>query len=152
MGHTDPLENPPSSPRAWRWRCHKCGAHYRLGVTSRCLRCGHRMCSARGPSSPGKKKSRSCSSVFDFDGWSAWQEWKRDVAVEEVLGRVMKHDGLQSGLLRRLGGEKSVGYVKRWLRRKMETQRQDRLTSLAAECWKDCEFPSHCFQAKSDGK
>lgn len=76
------LPPPPSDPLAWVWQCHLCRSRWPLGVTRRCLLDGHIYCSGETsqPNLKKKRKGRSCSSEFDYVGWSEWGAWKRGVA------------------------------------------------------------------------
>jgi hypothetical protein len=43
ISYFDPFEQ-PKSPMSWTWTCHICNRSWRIGTTSRCLHCSHRMC------------------------------------------------------------------------------------------------------------
>ncbi|KAI9799125.1 MAG: hypothetical protein M1825_004892 [Sarcosagium campestre] len=84
-------EIPSGLPLTWLWTCHICHATYSLGATRRCLQDGHYFCSGTtvDKRSGTAKRHASCSSEFDYAGWSAWQHWRRDVlpgAEERVVG------------------------------------------------------------------
>jgi hypothetical protein len=97
----------PPKPAPWTWRCHICGSLYRLGVTRRCLNDGHIFCTSTA-SLAGKEESISrlgaesnndhdhnnkstrkrkrrerqteaCQNEFDYSGWAAYNEWRRNV-------------------------------------------------------------------------
>ncbi|KAL6245277.1 hypothetical protein RBB50_008052 [Rhinocladiella similis] len=73
---------PPDEPMAWVWICHLCHSRYPLGVTRRCLVDGHYYCSGetdRPSLRKKKKKTKSCSSEFDYVAWKAWLTWRRKV-------------------------------------------------------------------------
>lgn len=71
---------PPRSPCAFIWRCHLCGARYPLGATRRCLTDGHYYCYGQDTDKNIKRKRRgkSCTSIFDYQGWDDWNEWRRE--------------------------------------------------------------------------
>jgi hypothetical protein len=52
-----------------------------LGATRRCLLDGHFYCSGEidRPNLKKKKKGQSCSSEFDYIGWKATEQWKREM-------------------------------------------------------------------------
>ncbi|KAK4198653.1 hypothetical protein QBC40DRAFT_178238 [Triangularia verruculosa] len=89
---TGPLEclAPPPSPQRWRWRCHNCGARYRIATTRRCLGCSHYFCTTltspvmkpkHSPKRPKqlykKRGSQTCASTFDYNGWARYNSWRR---------------------------------------------------------------------------
>ncbi|MCJ1393660.1 hypothetical protein MMC18_006536 [Xylographa bjoerkii] len=72
---------PPPPPPAWTWTCHRCSEHYPLGATRRCLQDGHYFCSGNTVDKKGHvKKHKACGSMFDYVGWKAWGEWRRDLS------------------------------------------------------------------------
>ncbi|KAI9885845.1 MAG: hypothetical protein M1823_002375 [Watsoniomyces obsoletus] len=89
--------HPPTKPLPWTWSCHKCRQRYPLGVTRRCLEDGHFFCTTRTSLTTGKtiqegdgrrrcrgkkrrdRGGRSCGSSFDYDGWTAWGAWRREI-------------------------------------------------------------------------
>ncbi|KAE8554870.1 hypothetical protein EYB25_003417 [Talaromyces marneffei] len=54
ISYFDPFEQ-PKSPMLWTWTCHICNRSWRVGTTSRCLNCSHRMCMPEEPQSPSSK-------------------------------------------------------------------------------------------------
>ncbi|MCJ1399241.1 hypothetical protein MMC11_002443 [Xylographa trunciseda] len=70
---------PPTIPPLWTWSCHRCSEHYPIGATRRCLHDGHYFCSGNTIDKKGHtKKHKACGSLFDYVGWKAWGEWRRD--------------------------------------------------------------------------
>jgi hypothetical protein len=97
----------PPKPAPWTWRCHICGSVYRLGVTRRCLNDGHIFCTSttslvrreesisllgaesnndgdNNNNNTRKRKRRgrqteTCQNEFDYSGWAAYNEWRRNV-------------------------------------------------------------------------
>lgn len=75
---------PPPAPLPWTWTCHCCGRRYSVAVTRRCLSCGHHFClwhaGRCGDARVALYGGRSvCGIEFDYDGWRAWTEWRREV-------------------------------------------------------------------------
>lgn len=66
-----------------------------------------------------RKLHRSCTVEFDFTGWSTYNSWRTD--MRDMEPRVV--------------------FRSRYDERK-EEGRQER------DCWRDCEFPSQCFNEK----
>lgn len=85
---------PPRPPAPWLWACCCCHSTYRLGVTRRCLHCGHRFCSGtqteyvRGRRR-GKKLKRgvACAAEFDYEAWREFGNWRRDMLIKS--GRLL---------------------------------------------------------------
>ncbi|ETS85673.1 hypothetical protein PFICI_03698 [Pestalotiopsis fici W106-1] len=104
---------PPQVPSPWRWRCCSCRATYDLSVTQRCLLCSHTFCSVNsqaasfsarssggGSSSGGIGRKRTsntrkrrvdrsgnpitCTTEFDYEGWSAYGAWRRRVTGTQI--------------------------------------------------------------------
>lgn len=72
---------PPYSPLPWLWTCHHCHRTYKLSVTVRCLEEGHFFCTGTTSVAGGKHTARrSCNSEFDYSGWAAMHEWRRQAA------------------------------------------------------------------------
>ncbi|KAI9843811.1 MAG: hypothetical protein M1837_006071 [Sclerophora amabilis] len=79
-----PPDSPPLIPLPWLWTCHLCHSSYALGVTRRCIHDGHYFCSGTTVRKDGStKRHTSCNSEFDYVGWSAWQEWRRETVCPE---------------------------------------------------------------------
>jgi hypothetical protein len=76
---------PPPKPLSWVWQCHLCRSRYPLGATRRCLLDGHFYCSGETerPNLKKKKKGQSCSSEFDYIGWTSMEQWKRKLRKSE---------------------------------------------------------------------
>lgn len=83
--HTVPA---PPQPLPWLWQCHHCHRAYTLDATRVCLDDGHAFCSGEAHTSTtlidrwhrrGVRKTRACSSEFDYEGWSRWLRWRREV-------------------------------------------------------------------------
>ena len=78
---------PPPRPSPFIWTCHVCNLTLPLAATTRCLSCSHSFCAGRPsnsilPPRQSKKTRRShitkaCGSTFDYQGWQAWGEWRR---------------------------------------------------------------------------
>lgn len=68
---------PPKNPLPWLWKCHLCHRTYKLSVTIRCLEEGHIFCSGTASANGRHSPRRSCNSEFDYSGWSAMHEWRR---------------------------------------------------------------------------
>lgn len=81
---------PPLSPQRWKWRCHNCGAKYRIATTRRCLACSHYFCTtltspvvkpnpnSKRPKQLQKRRcNRTCASTFDYSGWARYNSWRR---------------------------------------------------------------------------
>jgi hypothetical protein len=68
----------PARPLPWLWTCHQCGTTYPLAATRRCLQDGHFFCSGSTYSTrTGRtRRHRSCSSEFDYMGWTKMAEWR----------------------------------------------------------------------------
>ena len=64
----------------WLWTCHLCRSHFPLAATRRCLEDGHYFCAGTSVDrKSGKiKKHNSCGSEFDYIGWKAWGDWRRE--------------------------------------------------------------------------
>ncbi|MCJ1282491.1 hypothetical protein MMC26_001814 [Xylographa opegraphella] len=75
---------PPPPPPAWTWTCHHCSENYPLGATRRCLQDGHYFCSGSTIDQRGNvRKHKACGSVFDYIGWKAWGDWRRETATRK---------------------------------------------------------------------
>ncbi|KAL7794262.1 hypothetical protein V8C37DRAFT_377055 [Trichoderma ceciliae] len=143
---SNPSLTPPCSPRAWTWKCHQCNRRYPLSCTRRCLQCSHALCFSHEDGKKKKKKREkkksSCDTEFDFAGWQAYYEWRR-----ELQGRNSSSRETQAGTA-------------------AETPRQDR-TNLSEtpdqrpewlsmmlnnthDCTIDCMYPSECFHKLRD--
>jgi hypothetical protein len=73
------LPPPPSQPLAWMWQCHLCRTRYPLGATRRCLLDGHLYCSGETKRPDlEEEKRQSCCSEFDYIGWKAMEQWKKE--------------------------------------------------------------------------
>lgn len=57
ISYFDPFE-PPKSPMSWTWTCHICNHNWRIGTTSRCLNCSHRMCMLSEPENPPSRRKK----------------------------------------------------------------------------------------------
>ncbi|KAK0668747.1 hypothetical protein QBC41DRAFT_356300 [Cercophora samala] len=81
---------PPPSPQRWKWRCHSCGAKYRIATTRRCLTCSHYFCTTftspiikpkltreRPRQLHKRRKNQTCGSTFDYLGWERYNSWRR---------------------------------------------------------------------------
>lgn len=71
---------PPPPPQQWLWTCHLCHSRYPLAATRRCLHDGHLFCAGVAVSkrTGAVRKRVACSSEFDYVGWKAWGEWRRE--------------------------------------------------------------------------
>ncbi|CAP67519.1 uncharacterized protein PODANS_6_11730, partial [Podospora anserina S mat+] len=80
----------PSKAQRWKWRCHNCGAKYRIATTRRCLACSHYFCTtlispvikpnpnSKRPKQLQKRRgNRTCASTFDYSGWARYNSWRR---------------------------------------------------------------------------
>jgi hypothetical protein len=67
----------PSDPTPWFWKCHLCQQWYQLGVTTRCLIDGHRLCSSFSNRPLGKRKNQYCVTRFDYKGWRELHDWRK---------------------------------------------------------------------------
>lgn len=67
---------PPTFPNPWTWICHGCGYSWRLGVTNRCLKCGHFYCS--GFAVEESQSDMHCPSGFDYAAWHLVAAWKME--------------------------------------------------------------------------
>jgi hypothetical protein len=82
---------PPANPLKWLWQCHQCSRIYALATTRRCLDDSHYFCAGTVSYKRDKKtakrkavKSRACASEFDYAGWKAWGEWRRNLSEERM--------------------------------------------------------------------
>ncbi|MCJ1454603.1 hypothetical protein MMC28_004956 [Mycoblastus sanguinarius] len=78
----------------WLWSCHKCHAHYLLGVTRRCLNDGHYFCGGTTVDRfTGKtKRHKACTSEFDYIRWKEFGNWKRNVPGPESTSDLCRKD------------------------------------------------------------
>lgn len=148
--HTVP---PPKSPLNWIWQCHVCHVKYPLGATRRCLEDGHYFCSGstlvrtkrgkNGKRTRVVKKHSPCSSEFDYQGWKAWAEWRRnDDEVRTIVGDMILRE--QEG--DEIGSANTLGLGDEWhIKRCLEegTSRANGSRS-ARTCWQTCDYPSEC--------
>ncbi|EEY19579.1 predicted protein [Verticillium alfalfae VaMs.102] len=114
---------PPRTPMPWRWRCHACGATFRLACTRRCLCCSHVLCTERDG------RGRMCRAEFDYDGWAAYGAWRRG----------------------RRGGGRSGKRVTEGMRHEVASSSSaaadDGDGNIAVEgqgCFSECDWPSQC--------
>ncbi|QKX59310.1 uncharacterized protein TRUGW13939_06442 [Talaromyces rugulosus] len=112
----------PSHPR-WYWKCHKCQRRWKMGVTQRCLSCNHRMCSG------DPTEVKVCKTVFDYEGWRRWGEWRKDLK--------RRHDEQPD----QEGDDKIVECMRPAKRRLFSVGLQYKKHS----CWDDCVYPSQCY-------
>nr|OQO24959.1 hypothetical protein B0A51_04737 [Rachicladosporium sp. CCFEE 5018] len=122
------LPPPPPQPLKWLWQCHLCSRIYALGTTRRCLDDGHYFCAGtpvwKRDRKTGKrscKKGRACASEFDYAGWKARGEWRRDVAGQVRLAKMLR-------------GEQIVSEVAS--------------SPTKKDCWANCDYPSECRWGK----
>jgi hypothetical protein len=94
-----------------------------LAATRRCLEDGHRFCA--GTTTIKKKKGsnqtktivkhhKACASEFDYQGWKAWGEWRR-----QYLAVAKYEDDERTGKSSKCAGAKR-------------------------DCWNICDYPSEC--------
>ena len=130
------LPSPPKEPLAWLWQCHLCHRTYRLGVTRRCLDDGHRFCSgvtvlARKGGSTKIKRHKACASEFDYQGWTAWGEWRRIVQdINELEASAVK--ACVSPLFGRQGTTDPTASP------------SSVTNSPHKDCERNCNYPSEC--------
>lgn len=105
-------------PLPWTWTCHRCRRSYRLGVTSRCLDCGHRMCAGRYTQMLNEEHElvytehvRGCEAFFDFIAWHAILEDQEAIRCLERGMRPLEPNG-----------------------------------SPARDCWTQCFHPQMCME------
>lgn len=125
---SSPSTPPPSPPLKWIWQCHICHRAYPLGTTRRCLDDGHYFCSGvttvktwrasvNRRRSKRTKKHQACASEFDYSGWKAFGEWRRN-----------------EGAIRNASFTDLVGF----------STHDDSKNKVARSCWDGCDFPSEC--------
>ncbi|KAK6438939.1 hypothetical protein LTR95_004856 [Oleoguttula sp. CCFEE 5521] len=125
------LPPPPPKPLNWLWQCHLCSRIYALGTTRRCLDDGHYFCAGtpvwKRDRKTGKrscKKGRACASEFDYAGWKARGEWRRDVVAQVKVAKMLR-------------GEQIVSEVNS--------------PQMKKDCWANCDYPSECRWGKQFG-
>ncbi|OJD37085.1 uncharacterized protein BKCO1_8000227 [Diplodia corticola] len=140
---SSPSTPPPSPPLKWIWQCHVCHRAYLLGMTRRCLDDGHYFCSGvttvktwRASANPRKgrrtKKHRACASEFDYGGWKAFGEWRRN---EEAIRRASFADTVDFST-------STGGFL---------SPRPSAQSKVARNCWNTCDFPSECRWGSQHG-
>ncbi|KAK6069406.1 hypothetical protein SCUP234_10718 [Seiridium cupressi] len=83
----------PCNPMPWEWRCCSCNTSFALSITRRCLSCSHVFCSVSEP--PLKKRAKkqrrdhkgrriTCRTSFDYEGWSDYNNWRRNVTGDRL--------------------------------------------------------------------
>ncbi|KAL0254839.1 hypothetical protein SLS55_009363 [Diplodia seriata] len=142
-GLSSPSTPPPSPALKWIWQCHVCHRTYPLGTTRRCLDDGHYFCSGvttaktwRASTSPRKsrkaKKHRACASEFDYGGWKAFGQWRRNeeairgASFADMVDFSISDDGLVS-------------------------PRPPVQSNVSRDCWNGCDFPSECRWGSQHG-
>ncbi|KAF2835626.1 hypothetical protein M501DRAFT_981511, partial [Patellaria atrata CBS 101060] len=117
---------PPAIPLRWLWQCHQCHSSYSLGVTRRCLDDGHYFCAGqttvkswRKSKRRRTKKHKACASEFDYAGWKAWGDWRRE----------------------ELEYQSSVSMVRKGASR---AEVFDTRFAKGKDCWGRCDYPSEC--------
>lgn len=118
----------PPSPLPWTWRCHECGAKYALGVTNRCLWCGHIFCPGNSKQRGVKRRDRPCNSEFDYAAWQHRRVWQWYVAREEEDG------GDRNGE----AGDHAANSGR-------ANARGRSMMSMMNGCWYGCSFPGACY-------
>ncbi|RFU74519.1 hypothetical protein TARUN_7733 [Trichoderma arundinaceum] len=126
---------PPCSPRAWTWKCHQCHRRYPLSCTRRCLYCSHTLCFSHEGSK--KKKASSCDTEFDFAGWKAYYEWRRELQEHNPPSKEAQANGTPD-TSEEEGAEQCLKRDQRpgWLNMMLENK---------YDCTIDCIYPSECF-------
>ena len=131
------ISPPMTQPVAWLWYCHLCKTQYRLGTTRRCLNDGHYFCAGKVVhTDSGRKRTRNCSSVFDYLWWKVYFDWrKNEEHARRTLGQKTQS---RHGRLPRPGG--------RDLQPRAEPRRRH-------SCLLDCSYPSECrWRAVEEGQ
>lgn len=131
-----PSTPPPSPPLKWVWQCHICLYTYPLGTTRRCLSDGHFFCSGvsvdkswRSSINPRQqkrktKKHRACASEFDYAGWKAFGQWRRNEETFRKFSFDYDDDDDDNS--------------------HASSPRSTHLQPPGRDCWNRCNFPSEC--------
>ena len=134
-----PTSAPPPEPLTWLWQCHMCRRSYPLGATRRCLDDGHTFCSSttavrgRGRNAKTTKPHRSCASEFDYRGWEAWGEWRRE---ERAI-----YDACTRSALSPIQEIFPVAVAAAMASR-----------GASRNCWANCDYPSECHWGTRPGR
>ncbi|KAF2101602.1 hypothetical protein NA57DRAFT_53557 [Rhizodiscina lignyota] len=147
-----PTVSPPKSPLNWVWQCHVCHIRYPLGVTRRCLEDGHHFCAGttvvktkrgrNGERTRVVRRHKACSSEFDYQGWKAWGDWRRNEEevrkfVRDMIAKEEEEDGNSANTL-------GLGMQWRVERRLSDEQQQTAAGAQKKDCWHRCDYPSEC--------
>ncbi|KAG0647855.1 hypothetical protein D0Z07_5959 [Hyphodiscus hymeniophilus] len=166
----------PSIPYPWVWRCHKCTAVYRLGVTRRCLHDGHVFCSVPPqPPTPVDSRDIMVDTAAEEDEFCHDSGSDGAASVERSRVRLVQRRRRKSRRERRrpvgCGSEFDYGgweeynewrrYTRAWIYEKgVAPRRKDGRDGEARDdgdeggetmkrgCWEDCEFPSRCHHLR----
>lgn len=87
------------------------------------------------------RRHKACSSEFDYQGWSAWGEWRwdeertRDI-VRDLLSRELELDDCAAGV---------SSFGAKWvIERRLRKQAQAAGAPGKKDCWNTCNYPSEC--------
>ncbi|EME42169.1 hypothetical protein DOTSEDRAFT_36094 [Dothistroma septosporum NZE10] len=170
---TAQLQPPPPEPLHWLWQCHRCNRVYHLGVTRRCLDDGHFFCAGttvvKRSKKDGYKKTirhRACASEFDYQGWKAWGNWRRQLQEQADAANALMN--AEAALMEAIAVP-TVPDDGKWFSgvwsRKLETTGYLTTPNLVMgrfwekepepkpkkDCWGTCDYPSECRWGKQFG-
>ncbi|WPH00168.1 Hypothetical protein R9X50_00299100 [Acrodontium crateriforme] len=159
----------PRNPVPWLWQCHICSRVYQLTVTRRCLDDGHFFCAGtttvkkrrRSGTGGGVRvvKHKACASEFDYAGWKAWGQWRRDVAgrkadlfiyIDDEYRCGDQSDSIESRIEKwdkSLAGEACSSDLSS---ERIDTNAENAV-SQTKDCWNHCDYPSECRWSKQGG-
>ncbi|KAK2606352.1 hypothetical protein QQS21_003283 [Conoideocrella luteorostrata] len=130
----------PPPPLPWTWTCHRCSRRYNIAITRRCLSCSHHFClwRLRHGTQAQVHDMNVCAIEFDYVGWKAWMEWRREsehVAKHDRRPDISEHEHTKLGL-----GTDATS-LDREKRKRCDGQRKH-------DCSIDCDYPSQCLHQR----
>lgn len=164
------LPGPPNDPLGWLWQCHVCHRVYQLKITRRCLDDGHYFCAGtttvkrrrRSGTSIKIVKHKACASEFDYAGWKAWGEWRRDIADRKsglfvfVEEEHRYRDGSDDEdtverIVRKVPNSLAGGAWSSELWSETMDAEAEITVPPKKDCWNRCDYPSECRWSKQGG-
>jgi hypothetical protein len=116
---------------------------YRLGVTRRCLSCGHSLRQGLP-----KDRRETCTIAFDKLGWVAYNAWRRSTEYN-LLTWPGATTASEAKFLEELFSAWGANrHVKRESLIRMERLRRGRLINNTHDCIRDCDYLSQCAYAQ----
>lgn len=131
--HMYSCKEPPPQPKPWSWRCSRCRILYRLGATTRCLHCGHRIGRPYTTIRGRIRKTVACEYYFDYTGWRDHMDWGRfvrEVRAEQEQQREQRGRADTNGDVSTSESSKEVRVCVR----------------DGHDCFWDCDYPSQCLE------